>query len=169
MRLFYADENKDQTGVVSDAQVDMMPENPIDEIELGFFGNIWVRKHVIKEAGGIVHGHKHHFDHVTLLAQGKIQIKVDEMVKEFTAPTFVVVRKEHNHEITALADNTVYYCVFALRDLDGEPIDEFYHVKHDPTGDPSHLPDYVDKNSGLPFMPEDDYQRLLERLKAEVH
>ena len=35
--------------------------------ELGFFGNIWVRQHFLEKAGDVIDGHKHHFDHVSLL------------------------------------------------------------------------------------------------------
>jgi len=101
--------------------------------ELGYFGNIWVRQNSIDKAGGFYPGHKHHFDHVTLLVQGKILIEVDGYEpKEFVAPTFVVIKKDKQHKITALTDNVMYYCVFALRDDNGEVIDPIYADKHNP-------------------------------------
>ena len=100
--------------------------------ELGFFGNIWVRQHDLKKAGEFIDGHKHHFDHVSLLTSGRVMVEVDgHPPKEFVAPTFIVIRKEHNHKITALEDDTLWYCVFALRDVDGSPI-EIYEGRHDP-------------------------------------
>lgn len=101
--------------------------------ELGYFGNIWVRQNSIDKAGDSFDGHKHHFDHVTLLVQGKILVEVDGYEpKEFVAPTFVVIKKDKQHKITALTDNVIYYCVFALRDHDGEVMDEMYEDKHNP-------------------------------------
>ena len=35
------------------------------------------------------------------------------------------------HKFTALEDNTVWYCVFALRDLDGE-VTDIYGPEHNP-------------------------------------
>ena len=100
--------------------------------ELGYFGNIWVRQNVLEYVGDSFHGHEHKFDHVTLLTTGKVSVQVDGSdPKEFTAPTFIVIRKEHKHRITALADGTIYYCVFALRDLDGEVM-EIFGEQHDP-------------------------------------
>lgn len=100
--------------------------------ELGYFGNIWVRQNVLELAGEFHQGHEHKFDHVTLLVSGKVSIQIgEEAPKEFTAPTFIVIRKQHSHKITALADGTVYYCVFALRDLDGEVM-EIFGSQHDP-------------------------------------
>lgn len=102
---------------------------------LGYFGNIWVRQNLLEKAGDSNGGgHKHKFDHVSLLTQGKVSVEIEGYpAKEFTAPTFIVIRKEHNHKFTALEDNTNWYCVFALRDLDGEPIDELFDPSiHDP-------------------------------------
>lgn len=101
--------------------------------DLGYFGNIWVRQSTLVNAGDTAGGHKHHFDHVTLLTSGKVSVEVEgKEPKEFTAPTFMVMRKELKHKITALAPNTAYYCVFALRDLDGEVIGDVYGAHNDP-------------------------------------
>ena len=92
--------------------------------QLGYFGNIWVRQNFIARAGDASEGHAHHFDHVSLLATGRVRVEVDGYdPKEFTAPTFIMVKKEYIHKFTALEDNTLWYCVFALRDLDGEVTD----------------------------------------------
>lgn len=100
--------------------------------ELGYFGNIWVRQNVLELAGEAHDGHEHKFDHVTLLVSGKVSVELEgSEAKEFAAPTFIVIRKEHQHKITALEDGTVYYCVFALRDLDGEVM-EVFGDQHDP-------------------------------------
>lgn len=100
--------------------------------ELGFFGNIWVRQHTFEKAGEVLDGHEHHFDHVSFLTHGKAKVEVEGYpAKEFEAPTFIVIRKDHCHKVTALEDKTNWYCVFALRDLDGSPI-EIYEGKHDP-------------------------------------
>ena len=104
----------------------------MEMFDLGFFGNIWVRQHVLNLAGDHHNGHKHHFDHVTLLTAGKVKIELEGSdPKEFTAPTFIVIRKELQHKLTALEDNTHYYCVFALRNLDGEVM-EIFGEAHDP-------------------------------------
>lgn len=101
--------------------------------ELGFFGNIWVRQHNLDKAGDMTPGHTHKFDHVTLLTNGRVKVHIEgKEPKEFVAPTFIVIRKEYQHHIEALEDNVVYYCVFALRNLDGEVIDDIYGEQHDP-------------------------------------
>ena len=100
--------------------------------ELGFFGNIWVRQHFLEKAGDVIEGHKHHFDHVSLLTNGSVKVEVEGYeAKEFKAPTFIVIDKDHMHKITALEDRIIWYCVFALRDVDGNAGD-IYGENHNP-------------------------------------
>mgnify|MGYP006406333819 CR=1 FL=1 len=57
-------------------------------------------------AGDVEHGHIHPFDHLTLLAYGSLQVTVNG-------------KAEHEHELVALEDNTVAFCIHALRDGNG--------------------------------------------------
>lgn len=115
-------------------------------IDLGYFGNIWVKQNLLLKSQDNGGGHVHSFDHVTLLCQGKVKVEVQGYPpKEFTAPTFIVIRKEHEHKITALEDNTIYYCVFALRDIDGEVVDDIYGGQHDPISISGDLNEYSEK------------------------
>lgn len=126
-------------------------EKQIARAELGYFGNIWVRQNLLAKMGDSNIGHKHKFDHVSLLTAGKVEVEIEGYPpKTFEAPTFIVVRKEHNHKFTALTDEVTWYCVFALRDLDGEPIDEMFDpAKHDPTCSDSVSDDYWEKAAAL--------------------
>lgn len=99
---------------------------------LGYFGNIWVRQNLLEKAGDEAGGHAHYHDHITLLTSGSVEVTIEgHEPRTFHAPTFIVIRKEHRHSFTALEDNTNWYCVFALRDFDGEVID-IYDDEHDP-------------------------------------
>jgi hypothetical protein len=100
---------------------------------MGFFGNIWVRQNYLAKAGDTNGGgHFHHFDHVSLLTQGRVLVEVEGLApKEFQAPTFIVIKKEHRHKFTALTDDVIWYCVFALRDVDGE-VTDFYSGDNSP-------------------------------------
>ena len=92
--------------------------------EHGYIGNIWVRQNYLEKAGDAVGGHLHYFDHVSLLAKGSVEVSIDgKNPHVFNAPTFIVIRKNHRHEITALEDDTSWYCVFAVRDIDGSVAD----------------------------------------------
>jgi hypothetical protein len=105
----------------------MVPTNLFSryvEGQIGYFGNIWIRQNYIPHAGMFVDGHKHNFDHVSLLVSGTVRVEVDGYEpKEFVGPTFIMIKKEYNHKFTAVTDNVLWYCVFALRDIDGEVTD----------------------------------------------
>lgn len=95
--------------------------------EIGVVGNVWVRVQNYTHAGDVFEGHLHHHDHVSLLAKGKISVTIDGTNEAtiFEAPTFFIVKAEKKHTITPLEDDTSVFCVFALRDKDGEVVD-FY-------------------------------------------
>jgi len=112
--------------------------------ELGYYGNIWVRQNNLNkgENGG---GHEHYFDHVSLLATGSVLVEVDGFESTtYHAPTFIAISKRHKHKITALTDNVVYYCVFALRDVDGEVVDDIISADNNPLTGRSKYADHVD-------------------------
>jgi hypothetical protein len=99
--------------------------NLSDVNQMGYFGNIWVRSHTFAKVGDTNgEGHKHNFDHVTLLAVGSVLVEIEgHEPKRFDAPTFIVIDKNKAHKFTSLTDNVVYYCVFAVRDINGEVTD----------------------------------------------
>lgn len=127
--LEHSDGNVTISRLSDDGQVlreTVREQNGLSNInQLGCFGNIWVRSHYFAKAGGTNGGgHKHHFDHVTMLAVGSVDVEVEgKGTKRFDAPTFIVIPKDHKHKFTALTDGVVYYCVFALRDEVGEVTD----------------------------------------------
>jgi hypothetical protein len=94
--------------------------------EMGYFGNVWVRKLYFPTKETIHEGHEHKHDHVSLLAHGSVLVEIEgEPVTEFKAPTFITIKANKNHRIIALEDNTVWFCVFALRDENGELADHY--------------------------------------------
>lgn len=100
-----------------------MNRGPLQE-EYGFIGNVWVRMNYLAEAGDTAGGHMHYHDHVSLLAKGSVEIQIGaEPAKTFVSPTFIVIKKHFAHKITALEDDTVFYCIYAMRDVDGEVVD----------------------------------------------
>lgn len=140
-----------KNGTLTDAKRSHM--NLSDMQQMGYFGNIWVRSHIFEKSGDTNGGgHYHHFDHVTLLAVGSVLVEVDgHEPKEFHAPTFIVIKKEHKHKFTALTDGVVYYCVFALRDENGELTDMY-------NGD----------NSPYMMVSDDEMKEKLEQLNKET-
>lgn len=92
---------------------------------IGIVSNLFVRQMEFKNAGDTELGHKHAFDHLTLLATGALRVTCDGEVSEFKAPQMIFIRADLQHELVALEDNTVAYCVHGLRgeDKTGDLID----------------------------------------------
>jgi len=87
-----------------------------------FVGNLFVSPHRMDNVGDTIGGHTHYFDHVSFLVTGSVEVFVEgHDPKTLVGPTFVVIRKHIRHRIVALEPNTLWYCVFAIRDIDGNP------------------------------------------------
>jgi quercetin dioxygenase-like cupin family protein len=87
-------------------------------VHLGCVANLFSRMMHFAKAGDIEMGHTHQFDHLTLLAKGKLKVTVEGTTSEFTAPHMIYIHKDKRHELQALTDDTVAYCIHALRDKD---------------------------------------------------
>jgi quercetin dioxygenase-like cupin family protein len=74
-------------------------------------------------AGDVEQPHDHHFDHLTLLAKGSLRVAVEGVEKVFKAPQMIYIRARKLHTLVALEDDTLAYCIHALRDQAGELLD----------------------------------------------
>jgi quercetin dioxygenase-like cupin family protein len=101
-------------------------------VHIGCVANLFSRMMRFEKAGDTEIGHTHQFDHLTLLAKGKLKVTVEGIATEFTAPHMIYIHKDKVHELEALTDETVAYCIHALRDKDNNEI-----------LDPSMIPDGV--------------------------
>lgn len=102
-------------------------------VQIGCVANLFSRMMHFKNAGDIEHGHTHQFDHLTLLAAGSLKVTVEGAETVFKAPHMIYIHKDKVHELVALEDNTVAYCIHALRD--GNGVDDIL--------DPAMIPDGV--------------------------
>lgn len=89
-------------------------------VNIGCVANLFVRQMHFQNTGDVELGHKHQFDHLTLLGKGRLSVKVGDEVTEFVAPQMIFIKAELQHELTALSDNTVAYCIHALRESSGD-------------------------------------------------
>jgi quercetin dioxygenase-like cupin family protein len=88
-------------------------------VDLKLVDNVFVKMHQFLNVGDTHHGHAHMFDHITLLAVGKVLMKHDNGEQEYTAPHLIVTPKGITHQFIALETNTVFCCIHAIRDGDG--------------------------------------------------
>ena len=85
------------------------------EIKLAVISNVWVKLMTFRKTGDYVPGHKHTFDHPSLLSAGSIIVEVDNKKKTFKAPAIIYIEKDKEHSIIPLEPNTVVSCIHALR------------------------------------------------------
>lgn len=88
-------------------------------------GNIYIRPARLDRKGQVFEGHEHEFDHTTIVFKGSVHIHATSAEgpdKEgtFTAPSHVLIKKNWVHTITALEDNTEFWCVYSHTTPQGE-------------------------------------------------
>jgi hypothetical protein len=93
------------------------------DASIGVVANLWSKQMHFKKAGDTEFGHSHTFDHLTLLAAGSLKVIVEDVASEFKAPQMIYIKAEKKHELIALEDNTIAYCIHALRDNEGDLLD----------------------------------------------
>lgn len=77
--------------------------------------NVYIRQMNFKNTGNTNNPHRHVHDHTTLLASGSVTCSVDGVATTFKAPLMIYIAKDKLHFFTALEDNTVAYCIHAIR------------------------------------------------------
>lgn len=94
------------------------------EIEFPKFyivGGVYAKELQLRLRGDKVVSHSHNFDHLSLLAKGRVAVTVNGISTVYNAPTAVNVRAFMEHEIEALVDDCLWYCIHAVPDdLRGE-------------------------------------------------
>ncbi len=92
-----------------------------EQSEYKIAGNVFVLRKSLPTGGMKIAGHKHTYDHVTLLATGSVVMRrLGEMDGEtFTAPKLIVTPAGIEHEFEAL-EPSILCCIHAIRDGDTE-------------------------------------------------
>jgi quercetin dioxygenase-like cupin family protein len=96
-------------------------------------GNIFIREGGPLAKDEVVEGHGHNFDHTTYVVRGafKIERLVDGAVTQSVIKragqlkSWVLIKAHADHKLTALEDNSVYHCIFAHRDPQGEVVQDY--------------------------------------------
>ena len=96
------------------------------EIKIIALSNVFSRLMFFKNKGDIEDGHKHTYDHATLVSSGSVLVEIlddegkSETSKVFEAPNMIYINKDKFHRLIALEDKTTCVCIHALRTIDEE-------------------------------------------------
>jgi gentisate 1,2-dioxygenase len=100
--------------------------------KISIVANTWVKQMHFVKAGDINDGHKHTFSHQTLLAKGSVKVSVNNEETTFVAPHIIFIGAGYEHGMVALEDDTIVYCIHALRD--GENVGDMIDPEDIPAG-----------------------------------
>jgi len=97
------------------------------QIEHFFTEGVYARKMMISK-GTQVPTHKHVYDHLSILAQGRVRVSTGSIIQEYAAPAMIEIRKDIAHTITAVEDS-VWFCIHATTATDIESLEQTVIVK----------------------------------------
>jgi hypothetical protein len=100
--------------------------------KISVVSNVWIRQMIFAKAGDEMKGHKHLFDHHTLLAKGEFAVTVNDKTTVFKAPHIVIIKKGLEHKIVALEDDSLGFCIHPIRD--GEKVEDIMDPADIPVG-----------------------------------
>lgn len=105
---------------IIDLGADVMQFDP--NIVHHFGGGAYAKEMRIPSGCSVIQ-HKHRYDHLSVLAVGKVLVMVDGSVSTYTAPACILIAAGKLHAIEAVED-TVWYCVHATDCTDIDKVDE---------------------------------------------
>lgn len=87
------------------------------------FGGGVYAKETIVPAGQFLVQHKHDYDHLSILASGRVEVVVDGTRREVQGPACLTIEGGKYHGVRALTD-AVWYCIHATDCTDPSQVDE---------------------------------------------
>lgn len=101
------------------------------EVDLGtqhhFSSGVYAKQMMLPK-GYFAISHAHNYDHLSILASGKVIVKTDDGEQVYTAPACLTIKKHLNHSITALED-AHWFCIHATEETDSDKVDEVLIMK----------------------------------------
>jgi len=86
---------------------------------MGMAGDLLVIQQYFPTAGRWHKGHSHAVDHMSFCTSGSVAVFIEgEKADEYHAQSFFEIPANVEHEIVALEDRTMCYCIFAGADED---------------------------------------------------
>lgn len=92
------------------------------EIRHHFVGGVYAKETFIPAGKWLVQ-HTHKFDHLSVLAQGSIELIVDGHVSVVNAPACLTIAAGKHHGVKSLTD-VIWYCIHATECTDEDEVDD---------------------------------------------
>lgn len=91
------------------------------KIKISVVSNMWIKQMTFEYSGDTMKGHKHKFDHQTLLSLGTFKVCVEGVCNEYS-DTILYIEKGKEHSIECTSATGKAYCLHPIRD--GERIED---------------------------------------------
>jgi quercetin dioxygenase-like cupin family protein len=88
------------------------------ESNISIVNDVFIKQMVFRKAGDRVMTHAHVYDHQSLLATGRLKLTMDGAESYWQAPSILVIEAGKYHLMEALEDQTVAYCIHAIKGAD---------------------------------------------------
>ena len=95
----------------------------VDLLTKHFFSDGLYAKQMSLPKGYEAISHAHKYNHLSLLAKGKVIVRTDDSVAEYIAPAMIEIKAGVHHSITAHED-VVWYCIHATDATEPSEVDE---------------------------------------------
>ncbi len=92
------------------------------DIRHHFGGGVYAKEAIIPAGKWLVQ-HAHKFDHLSVLAQGSVELIVDGEKRTIHAPACLTIEAGKHHGVRSLTD-VVWYCIHATDCTDAAGVDE---------------------------------------------
>jgi quercetin dioxygenase-like cupin family protein len=109
-------------GIGSDETASVLLTKQQAQPEHFFSQGLYAKKMTIP-AGTQIPTHRHVYDHLSILAQGRVRVTVGAITQEHVAPSMIEIKKELAHNIQAIEDS-VWFCVHATEETEVDKIDQ---------------------------------------------
>jgi hypothetical protein len=130
------------------------------QIKIIALSNVFTRVMHFVNVGDVESGHRHSYDHATLVSSGSVLYEVLDNIngdvvasKEVIAPNLVFVDKDKFHRITSLQPDTVCCCIHALRTIDNDILDSNFIINQIQSTNKGEIARLVQEKTGKPMMP----------------
>ena len=91
------------------------------EIKHHFGGGVYAKETIIPAGNWLVQ-HVHHFDHLSILAQGSVELITEETTVKIAAPACITLKAGIHHGVRSLTD-VIWYCIHATDCVNETEID----------------------------------------------
>lgn len=74
-------------------------------------------RYINVQQGEVIQGHKHTYDHASLLTEGIVEVNIQGIINRYIAPSCILIKKDEFHAIKAIS-NATWSCIHNISKAD---------------------------------------------------